>query len=367
LFCFVFVFVFTLLSTEFSFSFSFLSQVIIYLKETSRQNTPDHSSASDHANNRHYELIIEAATMEEKVMWSSALQQHTEYIENISQNIKNLTEDGRIFSDEFNHYKSLTAFSPGTSVNDYRNLPKIPDYYLQSSINNRKPSDEDDGDKKNKKNPTSPRMNKTGGSGTHSPTSPTAVGSTSPKKKNNNTNNNPPKPLSLRQSVIHSQKYYIFIAADEIMIFSGLVSKPNKMSVPKIRELVFVKVKIPEENEGGAHNTLPFHTKPALSHPEGGNGPNSNNKNNENASSTQQQQQIVNSGGKLLKRLIYIDSSKYEVKGDIRWIEGEPFPIIKPVGERYFEVNDQRLKKVYQFYPKDDTKVSQWMEIFQNN
>jgi hypothetical protein len=301
--------------------------------------------------------------MEEKVMWSSALQQHTEYIENISQNIKNLTEDGRIFSDEFNHYKSLTAFSPGTSVNDYRNLPKIPDYYLQSSINYRKPSDEEDGDKKKKNNnPTSPRMNKTGG-GNHSPTSPTTGGSSSPKKKTNN--NNPPKPLSLRQSVIHSQKYYIFIAADEIMIFSGLVSKPNKMSVPKIRELVFVKVKTPEENEGGAHNTLPFHTKPALNHQEGSSSA-SNTKNNGNGS-IQQQQQIVNSGGKLLKRLIYIDSSKYEVKGDIRWIEGEPFPIIKPVGERYFEVNDQRLKKVYQFYPKDDTKVSQWMEIFQNN
>jgi hypothetical protein len=362
LFCCCFLLFFPL---NFLFLFFSFRQVIIYLKETSRQNTPDHSSASDHANNRHYELIIEAATMEEKVMWSSALQQHTEYIENISQNIKNLTEDGRIFSDEFNHYKSLTAFSPGTSVNDYRNLPKIPDYYLQSSINNRKPSDEEEGDKKNKKNPTSPRMNKTGGGGTHSPTSPTAVGSTSPKKKNNNTNNNPPKPLSLRQSVIHSQKYYIFIAADEIMIFSGLVSKPNKMSVPKIRELVFVKVKIPEENEGGAHNTLPFHTKPALNPQEGGSTPN-NNKNNGNASS-QQPQINVNSGGKLLKRLIYIDSSKYEVKGDIRWIEGEPFPIIKPVGERYFEVNDQRLKKVYQFYPKDDTKVSQWMEIFQNN
>lgn len=334
--------------------------MILYLKETTRGNTPDHSLPD----NQSYELILEAPTMEEKVAWSSAFSQHTEYIETISESIKNLAEDGRLISDEFTHYGSWSAFtgsldtrrSGGAPGQGNQRKPTIPNAYKDSAI---VASYEEPSPIKN---------------GKRSSATPSTSGKNAPSAPSNASGKN--RPLSLRQSVIHSQKFHIFLYADETMIFSGLVSKPNRMSVQKLRELVFVRTKTPDE----VVENLPFRARHGLDKDTINTTNNNANNNNSNSNSNNapvaqkrpskgplSQAGNPSTSGRLLKRLIYIDSTKYELKGDIRWIEGEPFPTIRPVGERYFEVNDQRLKKVYQFYPKDDTKVSQWIEMFMNN
>lgn len=284
--------------------------MILYLKH-SNNRSPDHTFQNEDSlttNNslQLYEFILETNSMEEKVSWCAAIQQHTEYIENISQSIKNCNDEGRLISDDFNHYKSLTddqssasSSNPSSPGSDHRNN--------QNNNRNKKDSKRSSYSFRNTKNSSPPPQRSVDESGMTSSSNLSASMAT--------------RPLSLRQSVIHSQKYHIFIYSDEIMIFSGLIGKPNKVSVQKFRELVFVKTKglKSSSSPSSPHNkttSLPFHTRPntkQLNSPTSL--PSDNNEKNK----------------RCLKRLLYIDTSKYELKGDIRWIENEPSPTIKAV------------------------------------
>lgn len=114
-----------------------------------------------------------------------------------------------------------------------------------------------------------------------------------------------PKPTP---NLANRLKWGIHISPKEEVILVGLINKPNAMKIAVIRELIFVVNK--EENT---------------------------------------------------KRLIYVDPSSYELKGEISWAT-KPYPMVRKADENSFEIITA-ANKAQKFLTKDNLTVDDWVDM----